>query len=1075
MGWLATRRRKLLAAAAALLILFRTGLPWLVEDLLESEGSARLQGEVTIENVDLWVLRGAIAVEGFALWTEGTTPTDERPAGPPPRVSWQRLYTNIGWWNLLSRVARIEAFELDGLEVSVARLPDGSLDLPRLREVLAEAEERAEEISEPFVVMIDRATLRGALLRARDDIPGTPMRREVALPAIEVVNLSIGDPKSEEPGHLDARLDFEDGTIAVDARIRENAGRYTLATTLDVKRLPLVQLHVHDPRFAWTKSGGRLDGTIQIEVDTAEGVKISGSAAVSDLRIEVPGEDEPALAWRRLEINIEEIDVARQNASIARIALDGGGGILRPLDDPPSPLLPKRAAIPPGEAAEAEAGDRPDPVSPNQEPWTVRLGTLEVTDTRASILLEQGPVDIQVGRFSVSDVQTTPPAWSTGPVMLVRSSIGLGLDTGQLLVEILKLGADQTSSDTTAPIRVETRLREASTTIDAQATVVREPLAVDATLAIADAPIGRYADLSGASPVRIPNGSLRADLDIETRGDALTVAGPVTIEDLLVLALEGDEEDFSVAWEEFFLDIESLRTDPGGGSRSLDVRISELRLLRPRVQATRQDAGLFLPTTISGAGRHMPDPPTEDVPTPDASAEAPTPARPDISADATGDAPSGTHADANGDAPSGTHADANGGAPSDTRADATGDATSGTAPAQGTDLPAVRAAVDRLHIESGSLRFVDRAIRPNYRGELADLTFSVSGFAFEGAPESPSIGFDDLSLDLTAPGGVPFVVRAQTGEDGIEFDARLTRLPLTPFNPYVLEAANYTILDGEMSIEADLRWTDDGYDSDTELTFSNLDVGNDSGGTLFEDTFGITITAALALMRDVAGDIGLTVPIEGSLAEGSEIGIGSIVGQALTRAILGAIVSPLKMLGAVSTLGDKVTDITPAPIDFLPGRGDLTPTGREKAGAIGRVLAATPWVRLGLTGRTQAADIRGLQEIDVLADLGEDQGILGSLRNLASGGARDAIRRALQAGDTSALSPDDRTTLDELVAEKSVDDAQLRALARDRAEVLRTYLVEEYGAQPDQIEIADPLPSRTEGGSDVQVALIGRR
>ena len=100
---------------------------------------------------------------------------------------------------------------------------------------------------------------------------------------------------------------------------------------------------------------------------------------------------------------------------------------------------------------------------------------------------------------------------------------------------------------------------------------------------------------------------------------------------------------------------------------------------------------------------------------------------------------------------------------------------------------------------------------------------------------------------------------------------------------------------------------------------------------------------------------------------------------------------------------------------------------------------------------------------------------LGESKRSAMSEVRDAIRRALRAGDTTTLSPDDRNALDELVAEKSVDDAQLRALARDRAEFLRTYLVEEYGAQPDQIEIADPLPSRTEGGSDVQVDLIGRR
>lgn len=1029
-----TRKGKGLAAVAMLLILMRSGLPWLVEDLLESEGRARLEGEVTIDDVDLWLVRGAIEVEGFTLWPEGAAPTDGEPAGAPPRVSWQRLYTNISWLNLLSRIARIEDFELDGLEVSVARRPDGSLDLPRLREVLVEAEEEAEEVSEPFVVVIDRAAVRGARLRARDDLPGTPMQREIALPTIEVVDFSIGDPGSEDPGQLAARLDFEDGTISVEAQIREDDGRFVLATTLDVQRLPMVQLHVHDPRFAWTRSDGRLDGNLRIEIDTEDGVKVSGQGSVSDLRIEVPAEVGPALAWRRLELDIEEIDVARQTASIARITLDGGEVLLRPLEDPPSPLLPRPSVaanpsepIPTTPDPPAELAESPAP------PWRVRIGSLKVTDTAASVYLEQGPVDAQIGRLLVANVETTPPAWRLGPLTLANTSIGLGLDTGALLLEVLELETDAASSDAKEAIRLKTRLREDSTRIDARVTMIRNPLDIQASLTIDDARLGRYADLSGVSPVRIPGGSLHATLEIEAREDTLTLAGPITVDELLVLGPDGDEEDFSVAWDELFVDVESLKTAPGTSNPGLDLDISDLRLVRPHIQATRQEGVHLIPTAVSSDGGQSLEQATPG-------AEAPEP----LAARAGEDEGDPTPL-----------------SPAESTVDTAG--------------PALRVAVDRLQIQGGSARFVDRVIRPNYRGEMGDLEFSVAGLEISQRDGTPSLAFGDLSLDLIAPGDAPIAARARSAGERVQIDASLTRLPLSPFNPYVLDAADYSILEGEASLETTLQWAGDTYDSDTELTFSNLDVGNDRGGTLFEDTFGITITAALALMRDVDGDIGLTIPIEGSLAEGSEIGIGSIVGQALTRAILGAIVSPLKMLGAVSTLGDKVTDITPAPIEFLPGRSELTPSGEEKSGAIGRVLTATPWVRLGLTGRTQAADIRGLQEIDVLADLGQDQGILGSLRNLASGGTRDAIRRALRAGDTTTLSPDDRNALDELVAEKSVDDAQLRALARDRAEFLRTYLVEEYGAQPDQIEIADPLPSRTEGGSDVQVALIGRR
>ena len=129
---------------------------------------------------------------------------------------------------------------------------------------------------------------------------------------------------------------------------------------------------------------------------------------------------------------------------------------------------------------------------------------MKVTDTAASVYLEQGPVDAQIGRLLVANVETTPPAWRLGPLTLANTSIGLGLDTGALLLEVLELETDAASSDAKEAIRLKTRLREDSTRMDARVTMIRNPLDIQASLTIDDARLGRYADLSGVSPVRIP-------------------------------------------------------------------------------------------------------------------------------------------------------------------------------------------------------------------------------------------------------------------------------------------------------------------------------------------------------------------------------------------------------------------------------------------------------------------------------------------------------------------------------------------------------------------------------------------
>src|SRR5207248_6536241 len=100
-----------------------------------------------------------------------------------------------------------------------------------------------------------------------------------------------------------------------------------------------------------------------------------GTLALRDLAVEVPGGEEPALAWRRLDLDVETLGVAARHARVKRVALDGGAVLVRPRETPPLPLLAGQPS--------ATAGTPPAPPpegAPPPAPWTWSVAKREASD-----------------------------------------------------------------------------------------------------------------------------------------------------------------------------------------------------------------------------------------------------------------------------------------------------------------------------------------------------------------------------------------------------------------------------------------------------------------------------------------------------------------------------------------------------------------------------------------------------------------------------------------------------------------------------------------------------------------------
>jgi hypothetical protein len=198
---------------------------------------------------------------------------------------------------------------------------------------------------------------------------------------------------------------------------------------------------------------------------------------------------------------------------------------------------------------------------------------------------------------------------------------------------------------------------------------------------------------------------------------------------------------------------------------------------------------------------------------------------------------------------------------------------------------------------------------------------------------------------------------------------------------------------------------------------------------------------------------------------------------ALLRALVGALTSPLKLVGAVLPTGEGGGSLAPEPIRFEPGVSLLSPAGREQIGQLAQFVAGRPGLGVELSAPHTVADARGLREQALRKQLGPRGGLLGTVRNV---GARGRIVDALDArarGDVVTLDPEDAATLDEYLQDVPAPTAaELSALGAARLSLVETALREDYGIPPTQVRRAEAVaadPADVTPGVAVELGVAG--
>jgi hypothetical protein len=379
----------------------------------------------------------------------------------------------------------------------------------------------------------------------------------------------------------------------------------------------------------------------------------------------------------------------------------------------------------------------------------------------------------------------------------------------------------------------------------------------------------------------------------------------------------------------------------------------------------------------------------------------------------------------------------------------------------------IRLSIDSLQIDGGDIMMRDTTVTAD--SHVSNVSVSMQAFRF------PEPVFDALAVSANLPSDSKLTVQGSlaAGFNG-DFLIGLQDLELPPLSPYA-EAAGIALKAGKATLQTKLQTRGAVIRADNDLVLNKLGVSMKNQDSFVKE-FGMPVNLVLVLLRDVSGNISLKVPVQMD-DKGTAISMGSIVGSATRAAILGALSSPLKIVGAgLEGIGGNNSARGPAafsiaPIPFLPGTAEPAPGTDTRITKFVKLLKERPEAAMILKGKTGDSDRPALAEQTLLEQVRSGQ----KLPEVEGAGiltrrwvAEYLVKRNKRTA--TPLNSKDQKVFEQFLAAANISDERFSSLAKARAERIRGMLIAK-GASSKSVSVGEPGLTGAPGVSGVEVSL----
>ena len=365
--------------------------------------------------------------------------------------------------------------------------------------------------------------------------------------------------------------------------------------------------------------------------------------------------------------------------------------------------------------------------------------------------------------------------------------------------------------------------------------------------------------------------------------------------------------------------------------------------------------------------------------------------------------------------------------------------------------------IGNIILKQGDVKFNDRFIRPNYRANLTGLNGKI-GPIDPGKKINVDIrGAVDRSAPLEITGELdPFASEIQ-----LDIKVSAKGIDMPTFSPYSGRHIGQLIEKGKLSVDIHYHIEEGALTAENNIFLDQLTLGEKTDSP---DALSLPLGLAISLLQNRHGEIDLHLPVEGSLDD-PQFSIGGIIFDAFINLIMRAITSPFALLGSVLEGGEELSTI-----EFSAGQANIEAEAEKRLQTLSEALIDRPALKLEIAGYTDPVmDNEGLKRVILdrvvkALKLTEDakQGkVGGSLDDVSLEPEEYEKYLSLIYKEADFEKPKNFIGLTKslpvsemeqsLLAHIEVNDDQMQALAEQRADAAKIWLVEQGGIDNERV------------------------
>ena len=386
--------------------------------------------------------------------------------------------------------------------------------------------------------------------------------------------------------------------------------------------------------------------------------------------------------------------------------------------------------------------------------------------------------------------------------------------------------------------------------------------------------------------------------------------------------------------------------------------------------------------------------------------------------------------------------------------------------------PPTRVTIQTVRMDNFKAHIADSSITPNVVTNVEELSGTIQGLSSEQLAKA------DISLRGKVDSYSPIIIEGQINplSEDVYTDLAFSfnNWGLTTISPYSGKYTGYPITKGKLSLDLAYSLSENELIGENKILIDQIKLGDHIESP---DATSLPIPLALALLKDRKGQIAIDLPVRGNLND-PEFSYGGIIWQAIVNIITKVALSPFSIVGGLvgSAFGDKTDDLQY--VAFSPGSIELPPTEQEKLAALGKALAVRPGLRLEVTGAADS-DVDGpalaeailleqlkkakfvqlpasatqgdisIDQIELTTD--EKRHYLTKLYREKFG--KSAMVKRHAGLNNKTLTIDVMETA--LFQSIPIDENRLRLLAQQRAQQIRSYVIEQADIPSGRVFLVD--------------------